>query len=157
LVNLHYNYFRDYDPQTGRYAKSDPIGLQGGLNTYAYVKSNPLRYVDSLGLDAEMCTRLFYPVVLPYMRHCFVRFNGNDDDTSSFDMQAHRAPVKRAPNPPAPRSSRSDHARRSLRIRHCFCFSSMQQHFVQAGEDPMSLEQLALLVDGLFQLLLALD
>lgn len=49
-TNLHYNYFRDYDPQVGRYAKSDPIGLVGGLNTYLYVAANPLRFIDSLGL-----------------------------------------------------------------------------------------------------------
>ncbi|HCG0913789.1 TPA: RHS repeat domain-containing protein, partial [Pseudomonas aeruginosa] len=33
---LHYNYFRDYDPETGRYVESDPIGLAGGLNTLGY-------------------------------------------------------------------------------------------------------------------------
>jgi RHS repeat-associated protein len=32
-TGLHYNYFRYYDPSTGRYITSDPIGLQGGLNT----------------------------------------------------------------------------------------------------------------------------
>lgn len=49
-TGLHYNYFRDYDPSTGRYIQSDPIGLAGGLNTYGYVGANPLTGVDPLGL-----------------------------------------------------------------------------------------------------------
>jgi len=52
-TGLHYNYFRDYDPQTGRYVESDPIGLDGGLNTYGYVEGNPLSYFDAYGLTAE--------------------------------------------------------------------------------------------------------
>ena len=50
-TNLHYNYFRDYDPQVGRYIQSDPIGLAGGLNTFAYAYNNPTNFIDSLGLE----------------------------------------------------------------------------------------------------------
>ncbi|HDJ1450216.1 TPA: RHS domain-containing protein [Serratia rubidaea] len=49
-TGLHYNLFRYYDPNCGRFTQSDPIGLNGGLNLYSYVP-NPLTWIDPLGLS----------------------------------------------------------------------------------------------------------
>jgi len=48
-TGLHYNNARYYDPAVGRYISSDPIGLEGGLNTYSYVNGQPTRLVDISG------------------------------------------------------------------------------------------------------------
>ena len=47
---LCYNRFRYYEPESGMYLVSDPLGLQGGEQTYRYVP-NPLRWIDPLGLN----------------------------------------------------------------------------------------------------------
>lgn len=96
---LHYNYFRDYDPETGRYVESDPIGLDGGLNTYGYVESNPLAYLDPFGLASSGKTesvpgtratvRVDNPHVPGQQRHAHVCQKGceeiviNEDGTGS--------------------------------------------------------------------------
>ena len=60
-TGLHYNYFRYYDPATGRYVTSDPIGLAGGLNTYGYVGGNPVGFVDQNGGFRIRAEEVFNP------------------------------------------------------------------------------------------------
>jgi RHS repeat-associated protein len=47
---LHYNRFRHYSPDVGRYVSADPIGQIGGVNLYRYGLGNPLSFIDPLGL-----------------------------------------------------------------------------------------------------------
>ncbi|MFK3680849.1 RHS repeat domain-containing protein [Pseudomonas sp. NPDC088890] len=51
-TGLHYNRYRYYDPQVGRFVSADPIGYAGGLNLYQYAP-NPVAWTDPLGLAAH--------------------------------------------------------------------------------------------------------
>ena len=55
-TGLHYNRHRYYSPELGRYITSDPVGLAGGINTYAFVLGNPIILGDPLGLNAGTMT-----------------------------------------------------------------------------------------------------
>lgn len=50
----YYNVFRWYRSTWGRYTQTDPLGLAGGLDLYAYVEDNPVRFYDPLGLISPL-------------------------------------------------------------------------------------------------------
>ena len=51
-TGLHYNRFRYYEPQVGRFISQDPIGLEGGFNTFSF-PTNPITWTDVLGLEPD--------------------------------------------------------------------------------------------------------
>jgi len=48
-TGLHYNWHRYYNPKVGRYLRADPIGLNGGISLYSYVRNDPVNSVDPSG------------------------------------------------------------------------------------------------------------
>lgn len=57
-TGLHYNRWRYFDPETGTYLSPEPLGLEGGTETYSYVMGRPLSLVDPDGLKG--CTVKLY-------------------------------------------------------------------------------------------------
>jgi RHS repeat-associated protein len=96
-TGLHYNTFRYYDPDVGRYIGQDPIGLSGGINLYAYCP-NPMAWYDPLGWagNPANATHITYVGIkdgLPYVGYASKPGLGHDARdvlnyrySSSFDQ-----------------------------------------------------------------------
>jgi RHS repeat-associated protein len=126
-TGLHYNYYRTYDPATGRYIESDPIGLEGGINTYGYALGQPVRYTDRRGLNVAVeagVAALVFCRIYPSLcvagavavcrlmggckiqdNYCPVTQNGSGGDTASEG--AKDGEVKK-PTPEAPYTNNPD-------------------------------------------------
>ena len=55
-TGLHFNTFRFYDPEVGRFTTPDPVGLAGGLNLYQY-SPNPFGWIDPWGWTCSSAQR----------------------------------------------------------------------------------------------------
>ena len=99
----YYYRARNYDPSTGRFLTLDPIGFAAGdANLYRYVKNNPIRYSDPMGLDFRICSRplnMSLPDNDPF-RHYYIRFD--DGDTISYGVDENGNPT-RLPEGPKPK------------------------------------------------------
>ncbi len=109
-TKLHYNYFREYDSETGRYLTPDPLGVAGLIdalgddftghgvdldftgqdtNLYAYVRNNPLLYSDPEGALIQ-----FGPAVAKALRAAVLAFR--------LYTGTGKAPKPPKPTPPEP-------------------------------------------------------
>lgn len=58
-TGLHYNWHRYYEAQSGRYVTEDPVGFDGGINRYTYVRGGPTGGYDPSGLKCVRTGRSF--------------------------------------------------------------------------------------------------
>jgi RHS repeat-associated protein len=102
-TGLHYNRFRYYDPDVGRFVSQDPIGLRGGENLYQYAP-NPTGWVDPLGLCKKCgddgCDCIDDDDMLSAMNQVgLVSVTGDDIVAEEADDEADELPCKRKRKP----------------------------------------------------------
>ena len=102
--DLHYNTFRYYDPDLGRFISQDPIGLVGGINLYQYAP-NPVEWVDPWGLskkspspcDGEFCISDWtgYPEGVPKPEGSFKLLEGAEYDLARKEANAANKKIRK--------------------------------------------------------------
>jgi len=124
--DLAQNINHDYDAATGRYVQSDPIGLDGGLSTFAYVDSSPLNFFDPLGTSKLQGTN---------------NMGGNDPLTPRLNAQSNPDEVRRAIK--AAEDAKRSGALNADRLRHVRAWLKVaKRNFTRAECPPLFFEVL---------------
>uniref|UniRef100_UPI002AB5F5AE RHS repeat-associated core domain-containing protein n=1 Tax=Burkholderia cepacia TaxID=292 RepID=UPI002AB5F5AE len=112
-TGLHYNRYRYYDPNSGRFISKDPIGLQGGINVYQYAP-NPIEWVDPLGLAGNRANRraggILQDIDTKGGGHAYSRHGAG----TTLAQQEHRAVTGISPDCPCPKRPRPSDSTRFL-------------------------------------------
>jgi len=91
-TNLSYNYFRDYDPATGRYVQADPVGLIGGFNLFAYAEDSPIDSFDVWGLKRYRSTPGATPAEMARTYNEAIARQRREEYPRERDVQPQREP-----------------------------------------------------------------
>jgi RHS repeat-associated protein len=83
-TSLSYYRARYYSPYLQRFVSEDPIGIEGGVNFYAYVRNAPTNWTDPTGLQAQVCCRPAFDGFALGAKHCFIR----DDQGRTYSFFA---------------------------------------------------------------------
>jgi RHS repeat-associated protein len=92
-TGFYYNVQRDYMPNIGRYLETDPIGLVGGLNTYLYVRGNPLVFVDTQGKQLAQVAQAAILLLIPAFDWYYDVLRYNADNEQAFGPSENNSPV----------------------------------------------------------------
>jgi RHS repeat-associated protein len=100
-TGLHYNYHRYFEPRTGRYLASDPIGIQAGVNGFIYAKANSVNLIDPLGLLCRIeWTEGIGPTLYRWMDREEIGYWDAWIRTVSWQIAKLRSRLKKMPFPP---------------------------------------------------------
>ncbi len=134
-AGLYYYRARYYDPSLGRFISEDPIGFAGGMNFYAYVENNPLKWVDPWGLDVTININRTTYTTNSIVGTVSVTSNVTTSTFSGYTLE-NRSPPDNAdlpvPSGTYPASMRTDHTPNRVELTNVPNATNIQIHNANA-------------------------